>query len=434
MLCEDASRIVALDAGVRRPSYGNVAAVRHSAATAAATTAASASAVPCPSPSTPSLRAAAAATAASAAAAAAVREASAAAAATTVAQRSGLNRQQHAPRGRASAHAQRHVLRRYAGLPAPLAVGIVVLSACPGGTASNIVAYLARGEMALSILMTAASTLAAVVATPAITAALAGRLVAVDAGGLVVSTMQPRPPEPHKLRRKRQVVRGRRPPPLQGASQPGSSRRRRVSHSSATSPSSRSSSTSPSASTACGRFEGAGRRLAAPPHRVRRPSYGNVAAVRHSAATAAATTAASASAVPCPSPSTPSLRAAAAATAASAAAAAAVREASAAAAATTVAQRSGLNRQQHAPRGRASAHAQRHVLRRLAVNAGLLHTEGVAQRAAHGAPLRGGGSGGAAGGSGGVEHLLSGCASQGTEHTCLSMSSVDKVPRTAVSA
>ncbi|GLI66081.1 hypothetical protein VaNZ11_009800, partial [Volvox africanus] len=79
---------------------------------------------------------------------------------------------------------------RYAGLPAPLAVGIAVLSACPGGTASNIVAFLARGEMALSILMTAASTLAAVVATPTITAALAGTLVPVDAKGLFVSTMQ----------------------------------------------------------------------------------------------------------------------------------------------------------------------------------------------------------------------------------------------------
>lgn len=79
---------------------------------------------------------------------------------------------------------------RYAGLSAPLAVGIAVLSACPGGTASNIVAYLARGEMALSILMTTASTLAAVVATPLITAALAGTLVPVDAKGLFVSTLQ----------------------------------------------------------------------------------------------------------------------------------------------------------------------------------------------------------------------------------------------------
>ncbi len=39
--------------------------------------------------------------------------------------------------------------RRHAGLSAPLAVGIAVLSACPGGTASNIVAFLARGEMAV---------------------------------------------------------------------------------------------------------------------------------------------------------------------------------------------------------------------------------------------------------------------------------------------
>ncbi|GFR42496.1 hypothetical protein Agub_g3293, partial [Astrephomene gubernaculifera] len=82
------------------------------------------------------------------------------------------------------------LISRHAGLSAPLAVGIAVLSACPGGTASNIVAFLARGEMALSILMTASSTLAAVVATPAITAALAGTLVPVDARGLLLSTLQ----------------------------------------------------------------------------------------------------------------------------------------------------------------------------------------------------------------------------------------------------
>ncbi|MEW5306495.1 MAG: hypothetical protein WDW36_008954 [Sanguina aurantia] len=79
---------------------------------------------------------------------------------------------------------------RYAGLDPPLAIGMALLSACPGGTASNVVAYIARGEMGLSILMTTCSTLAAVVATPAIIVALAGHLVPINGGALLTSTAQ----------------------------------------------------------------------------------------------------------------------------------------------------------------------------------------------------------------------------------------------------
>jgi BASS family bile acid:Na+ symporter len=76
------------------------------------------------------------------------------------------------------------------GLETPLAVGLILVGCCPGGTASNVVTYLARGDVALSVAMTTCSTLAAVVLTPLLTATLAGRLVAVDAWGLVVSTLQ----------------------------------------------------------------------------------------------------------------------------------------------------------------------------------------------------------------------------------------------------
>ena len=48
-------------------------------------------------------------------------------------------------------------------LPAPFAVGLILVACCPGGTASNVVTYLARGNVALSVLMTMCSTLAAVV-------------------------------------------------------------------------------------------------------------------------------------------------------------------------------------------------------------------------------------------------------------------------------
>ncbi|KAL2245515.1 probable sodium/metabolite cotransporter BASS1, chloroplastic [Sesamum indicum] len=75
-------------------------------------------------------------------------------------------------------------------LPSHYAAGLILVGCCPGGTASNIVTYIARGNVALSVLMTAASTIAAVVMTPFLTAKLAGQYVAVDAAGLFMSTLQ----------------------------------------------------------------------------------------------------------------------------------------------------------------------------------------------------------------------------------------------------
>ncbi|XP_021726924.1 probable sodium/metabolite cotransporter BASS1, chloroplastic [Chenopodium quinoa] len=76
------------------------------------------------------------------------------------------------------------------GLPSHYAAGLILVGCCPGGTASNIVTYIARGNVALSVLMTAASTFSAVVMTPYLTAKLAGQYVAVDAAGLLMSTLQ----------------------------------------------------------------------------------------------------------------------------------------------------------------------------------------------------------------------------------------------------
>lgn len=75
-------------------------------------------------------------------------------------------------------------------LDTPLAVGLILVACCPGGTASNVVTYIARADVALSVVMTACSTIAAVVLTPLLTKLLAGRLVEVDAVGLFVSTIQ----------------------------------------------------------------------------------------------------------------------------------------------------------------------------------------------------------------------------------------------------
>ena len=71
-----------------------------------------------------------------------------------------------------------------------LAVGLILVSCCPGGTASNVVAFLARANVALSVLMTVVSTFAAILLTPYLTKWLAGTLVEVDAVGLFQSTVK----------------------------------------------------------------------------------------------------------------------------------------------------------------------------------------------------------------------------------------------------
>ena len=81
-------------------------------------------------------------------------------------------------------------LARLFDLPTPFAVGLILVSCCPGGTASNVIAFLARADVALSVTMTAVSTLLAVLMTPALTQALAGSRVDVPAGGLLLDTVQ----------------------------------------------------------------------------------------------------------------------------------------------------------------------------------------------------------------------------------------------------
>lgn len=81
-------------------------------------------------------------------------------------------------------------LGRFFQLPPALAVGLILVACCPGGTASNIVTYLAGANVALSVTMTMVSTIAAVALTPLLTGWLAGTLVPVDAAGLFFSTAQ----------------------------------------------------------------------------------------------------------------------------------------------------------------------------------------------------------------------------------------------------
>ena len=54
-------------------------------------------------------------------------------------------------------------------LPDAFIIGMILVGACPGGTASNVICYLARGNVALSIMLTSISTLLAVLLTPLLT-------------------------------------------------------------------------------------------------------------------------------------------------------------------------------------------------------------------------------------------------------------------------
>ena len=65
------------------------------------------------------------------------------------------------------------------GFSPAVAAGVVLIGACPGGVASNVMAYLARGNVALSVTMTACSTLASPVMTPLMMKLLAGQYIEV---------------------------------------------------------------------------------------------------------------------------------------------------------------------------------------------------------------------------------------------------------------
>ena len=68
-----------------------------------------------------------------------------------------------------------------AGLSPQLAAGMILVGCSPGGTASNVICYLARGDVALSITLTACSTLLAIMATPLLMLVYAAETVSVPA-------------------------------------------------------------------------------------------------------------------------------------------------------------------------------------------------------------------------------------------------------------
>ena len=74
-------------------------------------------------------------------------------------------------------------------LPDELALGVILVGCCPGGTASNVITFLARGDLALSVGMTAMSTLLAPVLTPLLVWLMAGTMVNVDTVGMLLSIL-----------------------------------------------------------------------------------------------------------------------------------------------------------------------------------------------------------------------------------------------------
>ena len=75
-------------------------------------------------------------------------------------------------------------------LPTPFAVGLILVACCPGGTASNVLTFIAKADVALSVTLTSISTLLSVLLTPLLTLYLAGNRVDVNSVGLLLSTLK----------------------------------------------------------------------------------------------------------------------------------------------------------------------------------------------------------------------------------------------------
>lgn len=80
-------------------------------------------------------------------------------------------------------------LSRLFSLDEALTLGVVLVGCCPGGTASNVITYLAKGDLALSVGMTGVSTLLAPFLTPLLTWLLAGKTVDVNIVSMFLSIL-----------------------------------------------------------------------------------------------------------------------------------------------------------------------------------------------------------------------------------------------------
>ena len=91
-----------------------------------------------------------------------------------------------------------YVLARLFHLPIDFVIGLVLVACCPGGTASNVVCFIAKAHVALSISLTTVSTLLAVIFTPLLTTLwieslsleLTGLTIEVNTLGLLINTIK----------------------------------------------------------------------------------------------------------------------------------------------------------------------------------------------------------------------------------------------------
>lgn len=75
-------------------------------------------------------------------------------------------------------------------LPPAIAVGVILVGSCPGGTASNVMTYLAKGNVALSVACTSVSTLLAPLLTPIVFYLLASQWIDISPSAMFVSVLK----------------------------------------------------------------------------------------------------------------------------------------------------------------------------------------------------------------------------------------------------
>ena len=83
-----------------------------------------------------------------------------------------------------------YLLAKGFNLPPELAAGVILVGTCPGGTSSNVMTYLARGDVALSVSMTMTTTVLAPIVTPLLTWQLAGAWVDISLSAMMMSILQ----------------------------------------------------------------------------------------------------------------------------------------------------------------------------------------------------------------------------------------------------
>lgn len=75
-------------------------------------------------------------------------------------------------------------------LPEAYAVGLILVACCPGGTASNVITFLSKADVPLSVTLTSVSTILGILMTPFLVALLIGSRLEIDRLGLVITTFQ----------------------------------------------------------------------------------------------------------------------------------------------------------------------------------------------------------------------------------------------------